>query len=515
MKKLLIFMVLTFLTFTSLYVEVDAYFRIDDAVKNTQYIDGVRHQEVVGTINFNGTESKQKINYLGVDPTKDDIAIVTGDNYMNHGWGKGDLNTIIDNINTKYDNYEVIGGVNGDFFGANGIPIEAFIRDFSVISAGLGYERTVLGFKDDGEVVFTRPCFDGYELVVYNGDDERKDTVKIDYINEMPSTSFELSVFFDDYESTIINDYNKVIMNALETHHDDYGHTYYGRGELIEQSIENITEVNPLTFVIVGSSFNDNDLITEGDYAIVQKSLCGVWEDVRFAISGWEVLVEDGEAPEVFTAGAGPQYRHPRTAVGIKEDGTVFFVVVDGRDDFNRWVGMTAYEMSELMLYFGAVDAFNLDGGGSSTMVLKDEDGIYNVMNTPSDGHLRPVTNGVFFVKGNHIPRTDAIFPDNRIELDLPKNIMISRDGHIEFDSVDNAVGYEIMVNDVASNVEIPEYKLAYTPGEFEVKIKVLGDGIVYKDSEYTELITFYLYNEDINNIIEFFVNYSKEETTD
>lgn len=514
MRKLLFTFVLVVFVFTSNVTNVQALFRVNEDTKTTQYVDGVRHQEIVGTINLNGTESLQKINYLGVDPSKTDKAIVTGDNYMNHGWGKGDLQTIINNVNTSYDNYEVVGGVNGDFFGANGIPIEAFIRDFSVISAGLGNNRTVLGFKDSGEVVFTRPCFDGYELVVYNSDDEIKDTVKVDYINSQPLTPTDLVVYFDNYVGAISSAYNKVILNAYETHRDDYGATYYGRGNLVSQTTDDIASIQAQSMVIVGNEFNNNELITEDDYAIVQKSLCGVWDDVRFAISGWEILVTDGVATEVFTEGAGPTYRHPRTAVGIKEDGTVFFVTVDGRDYANGFNGMTAYELSELMLYFGAVDAFNLDGGGSTTMMLKNETGGYDVMNTPSDGSLRPVTNGIFIVTGSHIPQKNAIFPDDRIELALPEEIYIGRDGLIEFPNVEHGVGYQLLINEEEIEIDTNQYQLPKEVNTYEIQIKVLGDGIIYKDSEYTEVITFFIYPEDINKIIEFFRNHTQEEAS-
>lgn len=79
--------------------------------------------------------------------------------------------------------------------------------------------------------------------------------------------------------------------------------------------------------------------------------------------------------------------KNPRTAMGVRGDGTVLLVVVDGRrfsasrkDWGSRDGGATIEEMRELMLALGAVDAMNLDGGGSSTAVIKGQ-----VVNTPSD----------------------------------------------------------------------------------------------------------------------------------
>ncbi|MDD3155825.1 MAG: phosphodiester glycosidase family protein [Victivallaceae bacterium] len=62
--------------------------------------------------------------------------------------------------------------------------------------------------------------------------------------------------------------------------------------------------------------------------------------------------------------------RHPRTAVGIHPDGTLIFLVADGRH-LNRAAGLTYAEMGELFAELGCRDAMNLDGGGSSTLYFK------------------------------------------------------------------------------------------------------------------------------------------------
>jgi hypothetical protein len=514
MKKLFSFFTLILLLLSPNVVSGSTYFRFEEETKTTEYIDKLRHQELIGTINYNGTESYQKINYLGGDPSKDGIAIVTADNYLNYSWGKGTLENLKDNIHTTYDNYEVIGGVNGDFFGANGIPIAAYIRDYNVISAGLGYDKSVLGFKDNGEVVFTKPDFDGYELVVYNEDDEIKTEIKIDNINELPIDENQVSVYFDNFEYSIDNGYDKIVLKATETHFDDWNHTFYGRGILDLETNQSVM-VEDQRIVIVGNNLNHDELITSTDYVVIQKNLSGNWEDVRFAISGWEILVTGGKATEVFTEGAGPNYRHPRTAVGIKEDGTVFFITVDGRDDINGFKGITEYELSQVMLFYGAVDAFNLDGGGSSAMLLKNDDGVYNYVNTPSDGTPRSVTNGVFFVLGTHKERVHTVWPDERTALDAPSDLFISRNGLIDFSDIANATGYEITIDSEKFTVSDSEYQANLETGVYDIKIRAIGDADTYKNSLYTDSVLFNVYSEDMQSIINFFINYTQEEIKD
>jgi hypothetical protein len=71
--------------------------------------------------------------------------------------------------------------------------------------------------------------------------------------------------------------------------------------------------------------------------------------------------------------------RHPRTAAGIRKDGRLALVTVDGRQPAKS-VGMTIAELSALMLELGCDEAINLDGGGSTTMVVNGK-----VVNSPSD----------------------------------------------------------------------------------------------------------------------------------
>ena len=71
--------------------------------------------------------------------------------------------------------------------------------------------------------------------------------------------------------------------------------------------------------------------------------------------------------------------RHPRTAVAKLKDGKFLMVTVDGRQPGTS-VGMNLQELAEMLLEFGATDAMNLDGGGSTTMFLDGK-----VVNQPSD----------------------------------------------------------------------------------------------------------------------------------
>ena len=59
---------------------------------------------------------------------------------------------------------------------------------------------------------------------------------------------------------------------------------------------------------------------------------------------------------------------HPRTAAGYTKDGKLILLVVDGRQKESR--GVSLQELATLMAELGCVEALNLDGGGSSTIVV-------------------------------------------------------------------------------------------------------------------------------------------------
>lgn len=108
----------------------------------------------------------------------------------------------------------------------------------------------------------------------------------------------------------------------------------------------------------------------------------------REAVGGGPMLVKDGMNvaqenywKEAFDGGgiAGLS-RQPRTAIGATADGKLILLVCDGRN-MRGSAGFTLAELADKMISYGAVNAINLDGGGSSTFVGKDG----TVLNRPSD----------------------------------------------------------------------------------------------------------------------------------
>lgn len=125
------------------------------------------------------------------------------------------------------------------------------------------------------------------------------------------------------------------------------------------------------------------------------------------AVGGGDCLLKNGAVPYTY----GGATAEPRTAVGIKADGSVLLVVADGRTTASA--GMSLADMASYMKALGAVDVLNLDGGGSSTMVLKNPaTRKIELQNKPSDGGERMVGNSLLVVDSNAIPWLDKL-PDS------------------------------------------------------------------------------------------------------
>ena len=150
---------------------------------------------------------------------------------------------------------------------------------------------------------------------------------------------------------------------------------------------------------------------------------------VKEAVGGSSILVKDGAVvyPEDYSGGT-----NPRTAVGIKADGTVVFYEVDGRQAPYS-TGMYLYELALMMKDLGCVDAMNLDGGGSSTFATQRE-GEDNdngragltIRNRPSDGYERTVSSTLMVVSNaaqtgefDHAaltPNSDIYTPGSKVQ---------------------------------------------------------------------------------------------------
>ena len=151
---------------------------------------------------------------------------------------------------------------------------------------------------------------------------------------------------------------------------------YYGareKGIVIRNGILYRTQADSLDLLCIYADgsfkiYHDGERDAE---ALVKE---GVWQCMTFGPS----LIEDGEI--TVTDGQLVKFSmqsNPRTAIGIVDELSYIFVVSDGRTDESR--GLSLLELADVMQELGAVTAYNLDGGGSSSMYFNGR-----VVNNPT-----------------------------------------------------------------------------------------------------------------------------------
>ena len=120
-------------------------------------------------------------------------------------------------------------------------------------------------------------------------------------------------------------------------------------------------------------------------------------DQIQEAVGGSVYLVKDGKSV-VNSSADYYNSRHSRTCVGITAEGKVVLMVLDGRQEpFSA--GGSAEELAQIMLDAGCVTAINLDGGGSTTFIAKQEgSNTLTVVNRPSDGYERSVSSSLMVV---------------------------------------------------------------------------------------------------------------------
>jgi exopolysaccharide biosynthesis protein len=135
-------------------------------------------------------------------------------------------------------------------------------------------------------------------------------------------------------------------------------------GKIIFNNIENDDETNEVIAI------TESGKLLVGKHSISEMKTASVEEAVSFG----PALIVNGV--KAITTGDGGWGIAPRTAIAQKKDGTIIFIVIDGRR-INSF-GATLRELQDELYKFGAYNAANLDGGSSSTLFYNDE-----VINNP------------------------------------------------------------------------------------------------------------------------------------
>ena len=165
----------------------------------------------------------------------------------------------------------------------------------------------------------------------------------------------------------------------------------------------NMTNGKPMgAFVMEGKDITENGdaysffaILKSGEAIIGHPGEYSKYKgQIQEAVGGATILVSNGEVNK----NVDTVTRHPRSTVGLTEDGKVVMMVADGRQP-SVSVGLSHYEQALIMQSLGCVEAIELDGGGSATYGCKPEgEDDFRIISSPSDGLEREISGSLMVV---------------------------------------------------------------------------------------------------------------------
>lgn len=293
-----------------------------------------------------------------------------------------DVNKGRDTLTNTIKNKGAIAGVNGDFFPWTGDPLGAMVRGGELLSTPSNMGRS--SFAWGSGYYYVGPV--DMAITVSQGDVK----IPVTAVNqELEDNQIVVSTAAQGVSTSKVTAVHAIVETDQVL---TPGKSITGTIKIF--SPDNTNQKVEDGQIVISATGNKKALLTKlqrgQEVSIAVDSKTVNWDRATHAISGGPMLVRDGKVTdstvsERFEASFATT-RHPRTAVGVTQDGDVWLVVVDGRQPMSR--GSSLAELAQLMIRLGCVQAVNLDGGGSSTMSIGGQ-----TMNRPSGGVERAISN--------------------------------------------------------------------------------------------------------------------------
>ena len=405
---------ITFISSVSLKAAAAATFTITGTLANKSLQYGVTYRSVEGTSSTGGSSTlvKQVCNVVEI-PSVEGLLVTSWANMGNNKWNMSHVNAVAKNFEETHPGYKVIAATNGDFYDINAeqnfprTPTGCEVSDGnfykSIPTRSTNYQ--VVSFTNDGTknsiVAYNQKVVkvnDLPTLAIYDENDKIIASYEINKVNAAPGDN-EISVFYGTYGSGKTYIPQDVMGTSKATFlvgkaiyclpHS--ANNFYGLGVISSFEVDATTNEQ---FAIKSNNDEVNSKLDKGVKIRVQYEWNGEASGVKDAVNaGTQVLVNGAIASNANTGDGGRMSaRHPRTAIGVKDDGSIVLLVNDGRQESIGRYGSYGDELAAMLQAFGCVNGFNLDGGGSSIMYYLDGDELV-LGNKYSDASERSISN--------------------------------------------------------------------------------------------------------------------------
>jgi len=376
MKRANIFFILVFISVKILAIDTVAVKIIGDGVK-------YYHLK---------TEEPNNIYILKVDLTLDNkIKLgIANDRIGNEGATVNEMSK-----NLSKNNF-VFAGVNADFFGGSPYQFENSMVIDGEFAKGINIGRSLFAVSEDNVPMIDTIKFIG---TIING----KDTISVTSLNDendslvcLYNKYYNIKQKLDDEEvAVLLKPESAFKLNILQK---------YRIVNLFYNSIPKFLYVDKYLLIMPKKLLNNNPFVI-GDTLSLSLGLSADFKNIKQMIGGLPKILRSGKEIENFAGHEGINNsgffgKNPRTAIGYDQAKKYLYIVaIDGRDNTNS-IGMTLPELSKFMKDLGCYEALNFDGGGSTTMVIRD-----STVNKPTDlTGERKVFNSLFLCAKNITP---------------------------------------------------------------------------------------------------------------
>ena len=283
-------------------------------------------------------------------------------------------------LSAMVDNSNASAAINAGFFGISrrntGAPIGT-LQINNIIGNRPFQGRTNLGWSRDNRAAFGEVSWSGRMVLEEGGQ------LTINSVNQF-------------IRGDVVVLYNALHGGPTPTH-DRVVEIIIENGRSVGINTSGGTIITPGRYVIAGYGTMADMLrryITRGMAIRVEGTFNSGdphWNSMDNIIQAGPFLIRSGQIniePEGFNNSI-LNLRHPRSAMGLTEDGRWFFFVGDGRNGMHS-AGFTLQEVATILRRNGAAYALNLDGGGSSQLMMGNR-----IFNSPSEKRERPISYGV------------------------------------------------------------------------------------------------------------------------
>lgn len=433
------------------------------------------------------------VQWVDLPATSENVSVVVWTDGGKNGWASSTVRNTAKDFEEKNPGWIVVAAVNGDFFDINGSkePTNISVQNGQVYQpVTLNNYRKGLGFNSGdftdtiyGDVSISQSL--SIEVLVNGEVTNQKQATKV---NDLSETG--ISLLTKDAKSEFdLTGYKVLVGNydVCRVAKTDASKVYV-TGKIVGEETLEKAKAPVGSFYLVSKDGSLDGFLKTDDYVRCQYNLTGDWANYDNVIGCVHQILENGQPLHQGNTTDDFVYTtHPRTFVGIKEDGSVVMMVTEGRGkESDCQIGTSLFQGGELMRLAGCVNAYNLDGGGSSTLLVRNSKGEFEVINRPSDGGERSIGNAILFVMRDpgiefnqkDTTRNTVVFErtETLVSKEL-KNITISIAGkthefigdRIEISGLEESTDYVAIIEYEEPNAKDPS---KYSKGKFQVTVR-------------------------------------------